>query len=387
MKKILMLLDNPFVSDQRVEKEARSLIQNGFDVTVFATSGKGLPASEVRLGGITVSRVFSHFFLHPLRIGYQRQLQEAADLVAGFGADIIHCHDFHMLEIGVQAKLKRPDIFLCYDAHEYLRGWPFYRDIRPPFNRLKGWLTYRYLLYRERMNARRADAVIATTEAIAKALAKDNGLPIQPLVIGNIPNLVPQNKPENNLRTMFHIPADTVVMVQSGNINQSDPELKALFDAVLNMDRLALVLIGNRPRFYEVRDKTRGEKKYHDKIFFAEYATEKLHDMISSADFGLMFKGDRLSQKLASPNRFFEYSLCGIPTLSVQQDTVREFNTRYNCAVLFDRGSSDALKKGIRSMLDALEEKTAGARSMKLAFSWEHEVKKLIDLYQRLPRE
>lgn len=385
MKKVLMLLDHPFVSDQRVEKEARGLAQCGFAVTVFATVRDSLPAEEVLARGVHVRRVFSNFFLQPLRPAYRQELQAAAKRVAQFEADIVHCHDFYMLEIGVQAKRIRPQIKLIYDAHEYLQGWPFYKYTHSLAGRLKGWVNYRYLLHRQRHNIKYADHVITTTEAIAISMMHDHKLKTLPLVIANIPARVePAHRPENALRKIFGIPETTRIMVQAGNIYQTDKELVSQFDTVTGMKNVAFVIIGSHPRFYAVRQKSGEEPKYKGHIFFAEYDSATLYDMIGSADFGFMFTNESRSHFMSSPNRVYDYAFCGIPILSVEQYMVEQLQARYNCAVIFERNEPEGLKKGILKMLAVLEEKKAGTRAIPAELSWDREVQALTDLYRSL---
>ena len=56
VKKVCMVVSNPFVNDSRVQREAQSLANNGYDVTVFATEG-GKFKEEGRVGRITVKRL------------------------------------------------------------------------------------------------------------------------------------------------------------------------------------------------------------------------------------------------------------------------------------------------------------------------------------------
>ena len=45
---VVMLLDNPLISDSRVEKEAVSFINSGFNVIVYCVSDKNLPLEETQ---------------------------------------------------------------------------------------------------------------------------------------------------------------------------------------------------------------------------------------------------------------------------------------------------------------------------------------------------
>ncbi|MCK4432384.1 MAG: glycosyl transferase family 1, partial [Methanomicrobia archaeon] len=57
MKKVIMLLSNPFKPDPRVYKEAKSLVNNGYDVTVFAWDREcKYPKKEI-IDGIKIERV------------------------------------------------------------------------------------------------------------------------------------------------------------------------------------------------------------------------------------------------------------------------------------------------------------------------------------------
>ena len=58
---VVMLLDNPLISDSRVEKEAVSFINSGFNVIVYCVSDKNLPSEETR-NGIAIKRILSTFF-------------------------------------------------------------------------------------------------------------------------------------------------------------------------------------------------------------------------------------------------------------------------------------------------------------------------------------
>ena len=58
---VVMLLDNTFLSDSRVEKEADSLIYSGFEVIVYCVSDDQLPAEENR-NGIVIKRILNLFF-------------------------------------------------------------------------------------------------------------------------------------------------------------------------------------------------------------------------------------------------------------------------------------------------------------------------------------
>ena len=73
--KVLMLLDNPFVSDARVERCAKALIEVGYEVRIFCMGKNELPVEEER-DGIKISRLLPDGLLHPLRKGHLSLLKK-----------------------------------------------------------------------------------------------------------------------------------------------------------------------------------------------------------------------------------------------------------------------------------------------------------------------
>lgn len=119
---IAMVLDNAFNPDLRVLREARTLIQAGHSVTIFAWNreiNSTLPDHEI-IEGIYVKRI-------PVSTGRQLGLKQIPKYIKfvfrlirmySFDEfDVIHCHDLPCLVIGVYLKLVKRKI-LVYDAHE-----------------------------------------------------------------------------------------------------------------------------------------------------------------------------------------------------------------------------------------------------------------------------
>lgn len=381
--KVLMLLDNPLHSDLRVEKEADSLIKHGFDVTVFAISPKAEPGEETLANGLKVKR-FQCALIHPLRKSYHTTIAPVLQAIEQTSFDILHCHDFLTLVIGGIVKEKHPDTFLTYDSHEYFRGLPYYQNIPNPWNRFKGWINYRYLCRKEREVIRQADCVVTTTTAIAQRLMGDNGLGERPLVVENVSTLQPQNDPTSNLRTMLNIAPEKHILVHSGNIYQSDEQLRQLFHAVKKRDDLIIVMIGNKPRYFEVKQRFESSNDFRDVLHFVEYDSNKLFDMLASADFGMLHTGHWVSHKITSPNRVMEYLLCGIPVLSVHQQAVAELDQRFDIAVFYDDRKPGSLENALQEMVSDLKHKKEKAKVASQQMDWNKNISGLIQRYEQV---
>jgi hypothetical protein len=121
-KKVVMILSNPFKPDPRVYKEARSLVKNGFDVTIVAWDREcKYPPYEI-VEGIKIQRI-------PLKAKYGNPFTLliklplfyilAALKITKMDFDIIHTHDFDTAVVGFLFKtLKNKKwIFDIHDIH------------------------------------------------------------------------------------------------------------------------------------------------------------------------------------------------------------------------------------------------------------------------------
>lgn len=118
--KILMLLSNPFLPDDRVNRESQALAKAGYKVTILAWDREKKYPKVQKYGKVTVKRV-----------GFRSPYGGIAtivgiivfDIIVFFKAcfadfDIIHAHDFDTLIPGLCAskiKLKK----VVYDSHEF----------------------------------------------------------------------------------------------------------------------------------------------------------------------------------------------------------------------------------------------------------------------------
>lgn len=377
-----MVLDNPFESDMRVEKEINSLLTAGIKVSLFCQIKEGLEEKEVLDNGLTIHRHFDNFFQHPLRREYRHLVAKTANAILQEDPTHVHCHDFFTLEIGAQVKSRAPRVKLTYDSHEYFLKWKFYNDIPNRINRLKGWLNWKYLIYREKVNSRKADLVISTTNAICDAIRYNYSLKVPTIALRNIPTIRPSGK-NLKLRDILSLNADQKILVQSGNIYQSDELLQTMFDTIVRIPNLVFVLIGNRPRFYEVKSWVEQNAKWNNCVRFVEYNSAYLHDYLSSADMGLLYMKTHIweSHLMTSPNRVMEYSLCGIPFVSVNQVTSIELKNEFGHVEIFDAQIDGDFFRALKSMISDLESYSHRAKNVAHTLSWDQEFEPVLSFY------
>lgn len=122
---VLMVLANGFHPDPRVHKEARTLVEHGFAVTILCLDRDQNLAPEERIDGIHIRR---------LRVGrvrrgkagslagslarfYFRALKAARASHSSRPFHLVHCHDFDTILLGLRLRrlLRAP---VVYDLHD-----------------------------------------------------------------------------------------------------------------------------------------------------------------------------------------------------------------------------------------------------------------------------
>ena len=146
---VIMLVDHDFESDIRVEKEAQSLSSSGINVQVLALTSTDLPETEGR-EDYSILRCIDSSILHPLRNDYSRAEQSLKEIILDKNPTILHIHDFRLLGIVPILKNECPNLYVTYDSHEFLKGWPFYKEIPSFINRMKGFFVWNELLRKEK---------------------------------------------------------------------------------------------------------------------------------------------------------------------------------------------------------------------------------------------
>jgi glycosyltransferase involved in cell wall biosynthesis len=380
-----MLLDSPFESDVRVEKEAADLISQGHRVTVICMMGAGFPSADER-AGMLIKRCFHPAIKSPFRMGYVRAIENSVTSVLAEEYDALHCHDYHMLTIGARAKERRSKP-LVYDAHEYLAGWPFYRDSPGRMNRFKGRLVWQYELWAERKNIRSADYVVTISRALSQAMSRRFQLPEPPLVIRNIPKKYAIGDDPTALRRRFGIPSGRRLLLYSGAMYHTDRQLVALFRIVAGLKNTALLILGNRPRHVEARQLARDLGYESQHIFFGDYVhdPEERSRLMCGANAALMHVRSSLeAHRLGFSNKFLEYTLAGLPVVAAVQEDCVAIGKKYGHALFYEEEDDETLGRNIEEALSnsaVLREKLHAARE---DFSWENEVQPLLDLYAKL---
>ena len=379
-----MLLDNPFKSDARVEKEAISLIQNGYEVEVYAETSNDLEFFEIR-HNIKITRNIDKSIHRPISKEYFYFKNKFVSEVKEKDFDILHCHDYKMFLLGVEIKKQKQNIKLIYDSHEYLAGWPFYKEIKSFKGKVKGWYVWQWFVNVEKAHIKYADKIITISEGIAEEMMKSLNLLVKPIVIRNIPNEFPISS-EKYFHNTFNIPETTKIIVNSGNLYFGDKRTKMLFDSIKEIDNTCLLFIGNTAKHKELKNKIENHE-LKNKIFIHDYvASNEIGKLISNADIGIVhtWQPKWKSHWHSLPNRIFEYSMAGLPIVSTSQPEFIRLGNEFNHIVFYNGDEKADFVNALKNCIENFNILKQNALKIKEKISWEIESNKLLDVYNNL---
>jgi glycosyltransferase involved in cell wall biosynthesis len=172
-----MVVANPCDPDWRVMKEARTLAEAGFEVTIVAWDRDGTRESEAAVGRARILRIRSPYVLGSVGLGRRildtlRFWRRVVLTAKALEPEIVHCHDLITLPVGVFLTIGRRRKRLVYDAHEVY--WLMFQPIWP---QPLVWLARAF----EKILIRFVSRVITVSELAAPLLATQS----QITVIGN----------------------------------------------------------------------------------------------------------------------------------------------------------------------------------------------------------
>lgn len=379
-----MLLSNAFRPDPRVLKEARSLAEAGYEVTVIAWDREGKYPAEEDTSSFTVQRV------QDVRSSYGAGIRQALRLprfwlhawrrLNRLRPDVVHCHDFDTLPPGwLWAKTHRRPVI--YDAHEY------YTDLqRPRLRGLAGKVLLPLITAAEQALSRSSDAVVTVDERIASRYHNR-----RIVVIGHYPPV--EFSPSPSLSLQGRGAGGT--LVYAGRFS-TDRGMVVMAQA---LQRLAVQ--GLRPRLRLLGTWTSpaeeqafwhamaGLESQVDLVGWVQF--DQVPAQLGAADVALAVLQPIERYTVALPVKLFEYMACGLPVIISDFPANRAVVAGADCGILVDPSNVDAVAAAMaRLIADPTEARRLGAngrRAFEAQYNWQALEMKLLALYAELGRQ
>lgn len=402
MKQVCFVLNNQFIQDNRVRREAICLANAGHQVAIIANAPedpKKLPVQETIYEGVTVYRVLSKKFFtyspyHP------RLLKEIAKVVLRFRHfDVIHCHDAKTLLLG-WILAKRYQAKLVYDSHEH---WPsIFKENREKVEKQRKTLSpgevnqrLKTLDHYAQLESRilpHCDAVISVADSICQLLEEAfPGKIRQSLTLRNICDYTAVQK-EKLFHQAFQLPEDMHVLLYQGNIAEVRG-ISYLLDALehLQNPKIAFVLMGTMGIEYSrsLMDRVSSTPILRQTVFVREAVPyDQLIRWTAAADLGICpVLNWTLTRYYCLPNKVFEYIQGELPMAVSNFPEMEKIINTYGVGFSFNPEDPQEIAAGIRKFFDSPELRSQylhNIRQTKEDLHWENEQNRLVELYERL---
>jgi glycosyltransferase involved in cell wall biosynthesis len=354
-------------ADVRIyQREAVTLAERGYEVTLIACTDSSSELNGVRVRALPRPRGRVERMTRTAARAFHAALNERAD--------IYHFHDPELVTVGLLLKLFGKTV--VYDVHEDAAKDIYDKPYLPAL--IKPMLRVLVSVV-ERMAVRWFDAIVAATAAIAakfppdrtillrnvpklQELAADSGTPFgrRPRTVAYVGGLAPFNGPEQMIRAMGLLPADSDIrLVLGGRPSSADDD--ARFRRIPGNERVDFVGWVDRDR---------------------------LRRIYADARAGLVVYQPTPNTMECEPNKFFEVLSAGVPLIASDLPHWRKFVQQHGCGLVVPPNDPAEIANAILALVNdpvrAEEMGSRGRAAVEREYNWEAESVKLLELYQRL---
>ncbi|QDP39298.1 glycosyltransferase [Radiobacillus deserti] len=405
MKNVCFLVtEHPFLDARIFKKEAKSLVNRGYRVTMIVPRRDGylfdidgtlfkdrFLSSAFYYEGIKVITYESldyeknvKLLLYNIRSGTPSRFDDPLTRIGiDQEADIYHAHEFFSLYSGVGIKRelasKGKECKLIFDSHEL-----------DPDPLMKGAQRTKQVKQQllEKM-VEEMDYLITVSESIASWFLKLRpNLPVE--VIYNSPPLAMRQETSNKAYT------EELVIAFEGVLGRNRGDFEKLIKIVKQANeekRVTVKIIGGWKKGTEGTDLSNLPVHIQDKIIFTGWMDfKRIPQAMTDVDIGWIdLDGTHsLNNRYAMPNKFFSYLNNGVPVLVNQCEDMGRFIERYNCGIVVDKlqATAEDYTQAILSLFsrknDLIEMGQNARKVMESSFSWECMEKKLWTVYEQL---
>lgn len=422
-RRVALLLNNPFTSDSRSWKLARSLAAAGWSVIVIARRADGLPDREerdgfavVRLdqprplawlpaprlpeaaGGEPVGRertraaglraaVVAAIGRPVQATRYLRLARQWADRVAGVvpGADIWQSEGLITLPVALALR-GRLGGRVVYDARDLHVESARFARLPGPWRRL--------LARRERSWARSADAVITANEPYAEVLERTLGVRATVVFNGSLAPAAGGSGPCEPfpipVRDQLGLEPSTRIVLCLGNVAPGRG-VEQLCRAIDGVPDAVLVVVGPGGPFRDRLAAEAASLPAADRIhFLPQVPPSDIPSWTAAADVAAMpIQPTTLNHRLTTPTRLFDALGAGVPVVASDLPGMAAIVRETGCGVLCDPTDPASIAAALREVLDAPSERRRAFREAALSaargrYAWERQVETLLGIYEEL---
>jgi glycosyltransferase involved in cell wall biosynthesis len=387
--RILMILENTFPPDVRVEKEIKSLDTAGHKI-VLACSAPTSRDEIITWNGATIIRKKMSRFIYKSSIGclrfpfyfnYWRKFLKY--VFSKYEFDAIHLHDLPLAKVAKEFSVKHQIPFVL-DLHE---NWPAAMKIAVHTNTFLGkilssnrqWQNY------ERKMLFQADKVIAVVEEMKERISQpeldDKNIYILPNTINLNDISFEGSTAKNGHSTLFY----------AGGINFHrglQIVLQALKEVKKEIPNILFNIVGSGSYEKVLKNYVRKNRLKGNVVFLGWKSYDEMMDILKKSDIALIPHLRSEQTDNSSPNKIFQYAFMKKPVICSDCRSLKRLISEMKSGVVYkDRNYKELSREIIRLSKDKkLRDKLgeSGHEAVLNKYNWQKSSSELLRLYEEL---
>ena len=367
MKRVVLSVINDLVTDQRLDRVCKTLINMGFDVLLVGRKKQNsLPLTN------------RPYQMHRMKLIFEKGPLFYAEynfrlffFLLFHKADLLVANDLDTLLANFLAS-KVKSIPLVHDSHEY------YTETPELVHRKK---VQRFWKSIERWIFPKLKTVYTVNGSIATLYENEYGF--RPKIIRNVP--FTRSLPEVSRKEMS-LPEDKKIIILQGagiNIQRGAEEM---VEAMIYIDDAIFVIIGDGDVVPQLKDQVKEMKLDKKVIFIPKQPLEEVIKYTSLADIGVTLDKDtNINYRYSLPNKLFDYIHAEIPILASPLVEIKKIIDQYDIGMTIEDHNPEHIAKTASIMLNDSRKIKIWKENLKFAakeLCWENEEKKLIKIYE-----
>ena len=393
-KKILMILDHFFPVDLRVENEAISLINAGFDVDLLSISPY-TDSSSINYKGIKVHQVAVSNFTSKKMRGLAAMLpwidivisNKVKILNKSKSYDFIHFHDLYTF--GAVKRIKKfTDAVFIGDLHEN------YVDVLEDYQWMKKFPN-KYLVSKKKWKQKELEflaemhKVIVVNEGMKQKTLKKNVKESDIIIVENMLNTALFDSYEideliiNKYKNSFNL-----LYIGGFLDNRGLEHVIEGMSLLENKEDINLILVGDGPIRNKLEKLVKLKQLNHKVHFEGWQKQEKIKSYIKSSHIGLIpFKRTEQTDN-SSPNKLYQYMYYGLPIVSTDCTSIKAIVENNKVGIVYKSENMEDFANSILQLYNNNLVSTKCSKNAKelveLKYNWNHSVGEMIEMYNRL---
>lgn len=386
MKKILMILDTHFPPDDRVEKEALSLISRGMDVSILTKNKNNKKKFEIykdikvyRIKYSIISIIIDNLFFFITNI-FPIWHIHIRKLIKKNKYKILHVHDLRQLKTSLYFKRKNPELTIISDLHEYYSKQSKTLSAETTkgkiFSKLLRLINLKKL---ENNTLRKTDYIITVIDEAKRSYLKDYNLNEKKIFI--IKNTIP--KTYYTQKTKFRKKYD---LVHFGNIN-SERGINILINTMVKYNFYPkTLLIGPHNEYV---NKLLNRHKLNNIDITGWVDIKNIEQWMHQGKIALICHHKTDFTDNTIPNKLFHYMAAGLPILSSNCKPIERIIDESKNGLVYKWNNKEELFEKLQMMLDSNKNiykkwRKNSLKMFKNKYNWEEDEKELFRLYKEI---